>query len=64
VTDEGVARGNGALETVGVWDGRPFRLAEHLDRLAAQVAIERDHLHLTSPVVGSNSIRSTRESLN
>jgi branched-subunit amino acid aminotransferase/4-amino-4-deoxychorismate lyase len=37
VTDEGVARGYGAFETVGVWDGRPFRLAEHLDRLAASL---------------------------
>ena len=35
VTDEGVARGDGAFETVGVWDGRPFRLDDHLRRLAA-----------------------------
>jgi branched-subunit amino acid aminotransferase/4-amino-4-deoxychorismate lyase len=33
ITDEGVARGDGAFETVGVWDGRPFRLPDHLDRL-------------------------------
>lgn len=37
VTDEGFARGDGAFETVGVWDGRPFRLADHLDRLAASL---------------------------
>jgi branched-subunit amino acid aminotransferase/4-amino-4-deoxychorismate lyase len=33
VTDEGVARGYGGFETVGVWDGTPFRLPEHLERL-------------------------------
>ncbi len=38
LTDEGVARGDGAYETVGVWNGRPFRLAEHLDRLAGSLA--------------------------
>jgi branched-subunit amino acid aminotransferase/4-amino-4-deoxychorismate lyase len=37
VTDDGVARGDGAFETVGVWDGRPFRLADHLRRLAASL---------------------------
>jgi branched-chain amino acid aminotransferase len=34
VTDDGVARGDGAFETIGVWDGRPFRFDDHLDRLA------------------------------
>jgi branched-subunit amino acid aminotransferase/4-amino-4-deoxychorismate lyase len=38
VTDGGVARGDGAFETVGVWDGRPFRMADHLARLAASLA--------------------------
>lgn len=33
VTDAGVARGDGAFETVGVWDGAPFLLEEHLARL-------------------------------
>ena len=37
VTDEGVARGDGAFETVGVWGGRAFRLGDHLDRLAASL---------------------------
>jgi branched-subunit amino acid aminotransferase/4-amino-4-deoxychorismate lyase len=39
VTDDGVARGYGAFETIGVWDGRPFRLADHLDRLAASLEL-------------------------
>jgi 4-amino-4-deoxychorismate lyase len=33
--DEGFARGRAAFETLRVYDGRPFRLAEHLDRLVA-----------------------------
>lgn len=37
LTDDGVARGDGAFETVGVWGGRPFRLADHLDRLDASL---------------------------
>jgi branched-subunit amino acid aminotransferase/4-amino-4-deoxychorismate lyase len=34
ITDDGAARGDGAFETIGVWDGRPFRVADHLRRLA------------------------------
>jgi branched-subunit amino acid aminotransferase/4-amino-4-deoxychorismate lyase len=37
VTDDGVARGDGAFETIGVWDGRAFRLGDHLQRLAASL---------------------------
>ena len=33
VTDDGVARGDGAFETIGVWDGRPFLVDVHLQRL-------------------------------
>jgi len=36
--DDGFARGDGAFETIGVWDGRPFRLADHLARLAGSLA--------------------------
>lgn len=53
LTDEGVTRGDGAFETLGVWSGRPFRVGDHLDRLARSMeaiglappdrpAIERD----------------------
>jgi branched-subunit amino acid aminotransferase/4-amino-4-deoxychorismate lyase len=37
VDDEGFSRGRAAFETLRVYGGRPFRLAEHLDRLAASV---------------------------
>lgn len=37
ITDDGAARGDGAFETVGIWDGRAFRLADHLARLAASL---------------------------
>lgn len=36
--DEGFARGRAAFTTLRVYDGRPFRLAEHLDRLAESAA--------------------------
>jgi branched-subunit amino acid aminotransferase/4-amino-4-deoxychorismate lyase len=38
VTDDGVARGDGGFETIGVWDGRPFALDDHLARLAGTMA--------------------------
>ncbi|MGH3071935.1 MAG: aminotransferase class IV [Gaiellaceae bacterium] len=36
--DEALLRGRAAFETVRVYGGRPFRLAEHLDRLAGSAA--------------------------
>lgn len=41
VTDDGAVRGDGAFESVGVWGGRAFRLADHLERLAASLAALR-----------------------
>jgi len=32
-TDEGLLRGDGAFEVIRVYDGRPFALGDHLDRL-------------------------------
>lgn len=32
-TDEGFLRGDGAFEVIRVYDGRPFALADHLDRI-------------------------------
>lgn len=33
LAEGGLLRGDGGFETVGVWDGHPFRLEDHLDRL-------------------------------
>jgi len=38
VTDEGLLRGDGAFEVVRVYDGRPFALHEHLDRMERSAA--------------------------
>lgn len=43
--DEGLLRGRAVFETLRVYGGRPFKLGEHLDRLAASAA----RLHLESP---------------
>ena len=37
-TDEGLLRGDGAFEVVRVYDGRPFAVPEHLDRLERSAA--------------------------
>jgi 4-amino-4-deoxychorismate lyase len=46
--DDGFARGRAAFETLRVYDGRPYRLAEHLERLAASAL----RLELPSPPPG------------
>lgn len=38
IDDEAVSRGRSAFETVRVYGGRPFRLAEHLERLSGSAA--------------------------
>src|SRR3954470_22879865 len=37
-TDEGLLRGDGVFEVVRVYDGRPFALADHFDRLERSAA--------------------------
>jgi branched-chain amino acid aminotransferase len=37
-TDEGLLRGDGAFEVIRVYDGAPFALADHLDRLERSAA--------------------------
>src|SRR5687768_7587291 len=34
VTDEGLLRGDGVFEVVRLYDGRPFALDDHLERMA------------------------------
>src|SRR4030095_6604229 len=37
-TDEGLLRGDGAFEVIRVYDGRPFALTDHLDRIERSAA--------------------------
>jgi branched-chain amino acid aminotransferase len=37
-TDEGLLRGDGAFEVIRVYDGRPFALVDHLDRIERSAA--------------------------
>jgi branched-chain amino acid aminotransferase len=37
-TDEGLLRGDGAFEVIRVYDGRPYAVPEHLDRLERSAA--------------------------
>jgi len=49
--DEAFLRGRGAFETIRVYDGRPFRLDDHLERLSASSQ------RLDLPPVGTETFR-------
>src|SRR3954465_8923550 len=38
VVDEGFIRGDGVFEVIRIYDGKPYKLAEHLDRLRRPAA--------------------------
>jgi len=51
--DDGLYRGDGAFEVIRVYDGRPFALADHLDRLersAAAIQLEFDRAALQDEI--------------
>jgi len=53
--DDGLYRGDGAFEVVRLYDGRPFALGEHLDRLvrsaaAIELRFDRAALRPRSPL--------------
>jgi branched-chain amino acid aminotransferase len=51
--DDGLYRGDGAFEVVRVYEGRPFALADHLDRLersAAAIQLEFDRAALEGEI--------------
>jgi branched-chain amino acid aminotransferase len=51
--DDGLYRGDGAFEVIRVYEGRPFALADHLDRLersAAAIQLEFDRAALEAEI--------------
>lgn len=53
VTDEGLLRGDGVFEVVRVYDGRPFALDRHLDRLERSLANLRLGQEASRPQLGA-----------
>src|SRR6187399_1076318 len=51
--DDGLYRGDGAFEVIRLYDGTPFALVDHLDRLqrsAAAIQLEFDRAALESEI--------------
>ncbi len=54
--DDGLYRGDGAFEVIRLYEGRPFALADHLDRLersGAAIELEFDRAALESEIDGA-----------
>jgi branched-chain amino acid aminotransferase len=53
--DDGLYRGDGAFEVIRIYDGKPFALGDHLDRLgrsAAAIELEFDRAALEAEIEG------------
>jgi branched-chain amino acid aminotransferase len=50
-TDEGLLRGDGVFEVVRIYDGRPFALSEHLDRLERSAGTLRIGFEVPRPAL-------------
>ncbi len=53
--DDGIYRGDGAFEVIRLYEGRPFALVDHLDRLgrsAAAIELEFDRAALEAEIAG------------
>src|SRR5215470_12645469 len=51
--DDGLYRGDGAFEVIRLYEGRPFALVDHLDRLgrsAAAIELEFDRVALETEI--------------
>ncbi len=63
VTDDGLLRGDGVFEMVRLYEGRPFALGDHLDRLersaaAIELAVDRDAIeHEIADLLGEYGAR-------
>ncbi|MGI9099133.1 MAG: aminotransferase class IV [Solirubrobacteraceae bacterium] len=62
VTDEGLLRGDGVFEVVRLYDGRPFGLDEHLERMARSAASVRLPLDLDAVRADIGSILAAADS--
>ena len=59
ITDDGFLRGDGAFEMLKLYEGRPFGMVDHLDRLDRSAAVRRSRCwHRGSPTTRSGRTES------